>query len=102
MPLDAAAKVESIGTLNLGIRSAFQRATAYRTFHVRLNVAGVKPAPVARIVTLMRALAALSVSTLTEPGPFLIFTVMNPLVDGNKRLGLAATIAFLGVNGRQR
>jgi prophage maintenance system killer protein len=32
----------------------------------------------------------------------LIFTVMNPLVDGNKRLGLAATIAFLGVNGRQR
>ena len=25
----------------------------------------------------------------------------HPLVDGNKRLGLAATIAFLGVNGRR-
>ena len=25
----------------------------------------------------------------------------HPLIDGNKRLGLAATIAFLGVNGRR-
>jgi death-on-curing protein len=25
----------------------------------------------------------------------------NPLVDGNKRLALSGTIAFLGVNGRQ-
>jgi death-on-curing protein len=25
----------------------------------------------------------------------------HPLVDGNKRLGLAATIAFLGINGMQ-
>ena len=36
------------------------------------------------------------------PPPLLHSIVRNhPLVDGNKRLGLAATIAFYGVNGRR-
>lgn len=38
----------------------------------------------------------------TKAGALLQSIVRNhALVDGNKRLGLAATIAFLGVNGRR-
>jgi death-on-curing protein len=38
----------------------------------------------------------------SKAGALLQSLVRNhPLIDGNKRLGLAATIAFLGVNGRR-
>ncbi|MGH3492402.1 MAG: type II toxin-antitoxin system death-on-curing family toxin [Sciscionella sp.] len=41
--------------------------------------------------------------TLAEQAAALLHSLVcyHALVDGNKRLGLAATIAFLGVNGRR-
>jgi death on curing protein len=42
-------------------------------------------------------------STLEDKAAALLHSLArnHPLVDGNKRLALAATIAFLGVNGRR-
>ena len=48
-------------------------------------------------------LGADAYSTLEEKAAALLHSIVrnHALLDGNKRLGLAATIAFLGMNGRR-